>query len=35
MSDFGWKGKGKPWPFELIYSYCLIKLNISIGYNDL
>ena len=29
MSDLGWKVKGQPWPLKLIYSHCLIRLNIS------
>ena len=34
MSDLGWRVKGQVWPFELIYSHCLIRLNISSDYND-
>ena len=34
MSDLSWKVKGQPWPFELIYSHCLIWLNISSENND-
>ena len=34
MSYFGWKVKGQPWPLELIYSHCLIRLNISSKNND-
>ena len=36
MSDiqFGWKAKGQPWPLELIYRHCLIRLNISSENND-
>ena len=34
MSNLSWKVKGQPWPFELIYSYCLIRLNISSENND-
>ena len=29
MSELSWLVKGQPWPFELIYSHCLISLNIS------
>ena len=29
MSDLSWKVKGQPCPLELIYSHCLIRLNIS------
>ena len=28
------KLKGQPWPLELIYSRCLIRLNISSENND-
>ena len=34
MNDLGWKVKGQPWPLELIYSHCLISLNIWSDYND-
>ena len=34
MSDLSWKIKGQPWPFELIYSHCLIRWNISSENND-
>ena len=34
MSDLGWKVKRQPSSLELIYSYCLIRLNISSDYND-
>ena len=34
MSDLSWKVKGQHWPFELIYSHCLIRLNISSENND-
>ena len=36
MSDLSWKdkGHGQLWPLELIYSYCLIRLNISSDDND-
>ena len=33
-SDLSWKVKGQPWPLELIYSHCLIRLNISSENND-
>ena len=26
--------KGQPWPLELIYSHCPIRLNLSSDYND-
>ena len=35
MSDLSWKVKGQPWPFGLIYSHCLIRLNISSENKDL
>ena len=31
----GWKVKGQPWPLELIYSHCHIRLNISSENNDI
>ena len=31
----GWKVKGQPWPLELIYSHCPIRLNISSENNDI
>ena len=31
----GWKVKGQPWPLELIYSHCHIRLNISTENNDI
>ena len=34
MSDLGGKVKGQPSPLELIYSHCLIILNISGDHND-
>ena len=34
MSDLSWKVKGQPRPLEPIYSYCLIRLNISSENND-
>ena len=34
MSDLGWKVKGQTSPLELIYSHCLIRLNISSDFND-
>ena len=34
MIDLGWTVKGQPSPLELIYSHCLIRLNISSDYND-
>ena len=34
MSDLSWKVIGQPWPLELIYSHCLIRLNISSENND-
>ena len=34
MSDLSWKVKGQPSPLELIYSHCLIRLNISIDFCD-
>ena len=34
MSDLKWKVKGQPWSLGLIYSHCLIRLNISSDYND-
>ena len=30
----GWKVKGQPWPLELIFSHCHIRLNISSENND-
>ena len=35
MSDLGWKVNGQPWPLKLIYSHCLIWLNISSENYDL
>ena len=32
--QLSWKVKGQPWPLELIYSNCLIRLNISSEKND-
>ena len=32
--QLSWKVKGQPWPLELIYSHCLIRLNISSENND-
>ena len=32
--QLSWKVKGQPWPLELIYSHCLIRLNISRENND-
>ena len=34
MSDLGGKVKSQPSPLELIYSHCLIRLNISSDHND-
>ena len=34
MSDLTLKVKGQPRPLELIYSHCLIRLNISSENND-
>ena len=32
--DLSWKVKGQPWPLKLIYSHCLIRLNVSSEKND-
>ena len=32
--QISWKVEGQPWPLELIYSHCLIRLNISSENND-
>ena len=32
--QLSWKVKGQPWPLELIYSHCLIRLNMSSENND-
>ena len=32
--QLSWKVKGQPWPLELIYGHCLIRLNISSENND-
>ena len=34
ISDLGWKVKGQPWPLELIYRHCQVRLNISSKIND-
>ena len=34
MSDLGWKVKGQPWPLELIYTHCHIRLYITSENND-
>ena len=31
----GWEVKGQPWPLELIYSHCYIRLNISSENKDI
>ena len=34
MTNLGWMVKSQPWPFELIYSHCHIRFNISNKNND-